>query len=358
MTTTRGPRDDLLDVAGLRVGHHHALTDDVTVAEGDRPGTGTATGTTVVLAPEGAVAAVDVRGGGPGTRETDALDPANSVHHVHAVVLGGGSAFGLAAADGVMRRLEETGHGLAMGAGVVPLVPAAVVFDLPVGDWQRRPDADFGYLAARDASSTDFARGSVGAGTGARAGALKGGVGSASLVLGEGPAAGVTVAALMVANPVGSVVDPRTGLPWGVGTDGAESFGLRAPGAAEVERYRELAAKGTLLNTTIGVVATDAALDRDGCRRVATAGHDGIARAVRPAHSPLDGDTIFALATGRVRPETGPVPPGFAPELAVRAAVAEAAAVVVERAIVDAVLSATTVAGIPAYRDVFPDAVT
>jgi L-aminopeptidase/D-esterase-like protein len=351
-STTPGRTDSLIDVAGLRVGHHHEVDPDATL------GSGAATGCTVVLAPHGVTAAVDVRGGGPGTRETDLLDPSHSVQKIHAILLTGGSAFGLAAADGVMRWLEEHGHGIAMGqpGQVVPIVPGAVIFDLPVGDWTRRPTAEFGYLASDSASSSVLC-GSVGAGVGARAGAVKGGVGTAGVVITDGPAQGVAVSALIVANPVGSVFDPRTGLPWGVATAGAAAFGLRVPATAELSAANDLVAKGTVLNTTIGVVATDAALGKAACRRIAVAGHDGLARAIRPAHSPLDGDTIFAVSTGYHR--TGPlagVPDAFPPDLPILDAVCSAAADVVERAVVDAVLSATAVAGIPTYRELFPSA--
>lgn len=351
-----GPSDSLADVAGLLVGHHHELDPDATM------GSGRATGCTVVLAPGGATASVDVRGGGPGTRETDLLDPSHSVQQVDAVLLTGGSAYGLAAADGVMRWLEERGRGIPMDADghVVPIVPGAVIFDLPVGDWAVRPTAEHGFLAA-DAASASVGRGSVGAGVGARAGILKGGVGTASAVLGPGPAEGVTVAALVVANPVGAVFDPATGLPWGVGPGDLAQSGLRMPDPAELAAAVELGQKGTVLNTTIGVVATDAALGKAGCRRVAVAGHDGMARAIRPAHSPLDGDTLFALATGThpgptPDPAAPPVPAAFAADLPVLAAVCEAAADVTARAIVDAILTATPVAGIPSYRELFPSA--
>lgn len=355
VTSVAGPTNSIIDVAGLRVGHHHRLDEDVTVGGLDAPGHGAACGTTVVLAPDGAVAGVDVRGGGPGTRETDLLDPENSVRHAHAIVLSGGSVYGLAAAEGVVRWLEEHHHGIAMGGPslVVPIVPAAVIFDLPVGDWQSRPDATFGYLAASSASSTRCLTGSVGAGTGARAGGIKGGVGSASARIISGPGAGVTVAALMVANPVGAVFDPTTGRLWG--DDG--SSGLAVPNVDEVVAGAAVAAKGTVLNTTIGVVATDAVLGKDACRRIAVAGHDGLARSIRPAHSPLDGDTIFALATGTHEGGSDDsVPSAFAPDLALRAAVCEVAAEVVARAIVNAVVDATSVARIPTYRELFPSA--
>lgn len=355
--TVAGPTDSILDVPGLRVGHWQALDADVRLANGEVPGRGSATGCTVVLVDPSAVASVDVRGGGPGTRETDLLDPSHSVQRVDAVLLTGGSAYGLAAADGVMRFLEENGRGVPMGApgAVVPIVPGAVIFDLPVGAWDVRPDAAAGYAAAAAAGGTALLRGSVGAGTGARAGVLKGGIGSASVRITDGPAAGVTVAALMVVNPVGSVFDPDTGLLWGAGPTRAAELGMTAPTASDIATARALGEKRTVLNTTIGVVATDAPLSKAACRRIAVAGHDGLGRAVRPAHSPLDGDTIFALATGTAHlPDSPAVPDVFEPGLPVLSAVTVAAAEAVERAIVDAVLAATSVAGIPSYRDAFP----
>ncbi|WP_067827953.1 P1 family peptidase [Nocardia inohanensis] len=351
MNSVAGPRNSITDVAGVLVGHHHALDANATI------GSGAATGCTVVRVPGGAVASVDVRGGGPGTRETDLLDPGNTVRQVNAILLTGGSAYGLAAADGVMRWCEEHKEGIPMDpadpARVVPIVPSAVIFDLPVGAWNIRPDADFGFMAA-DSASPDFARGSVGAGVGARAGSIKGGIGTASVKFTDGPAAGVTVGAVMVANPVGSVFDPRTGLPWGSGTDGPEHFALHPATAEQLTVANALAVKGTVLNTTIGVVATDAALDKAACRRLAATGQDGIARAVRPAHSPLDGDTIFALGTGQAQQQPNyPLPPAFPADLLLLDQLCTAAAVCVERAIVDAILSATSVAGIPAYGDLF-----
>ncbi|GGK69976.1 P1 family peptidase [Nocardia camponoti] len=353
MRAVQGQRNSITDVAGVLVGQHQALDPDATL------GTGAATGTTVVRFPNGATASVDVRGGGPGTRETDLLHPANTIRQVNAIVLTGGSAYGLAAADGVMRWAEKHGEGIPMDprdlSKVVPIVPAAVIFDLPVGDWRIRPDAEFGYAAA-SAADVEFERGTAGAGTGARAGSLKGGIGSASVVLDDGPGEGVTVGAVVVANPVGSVVDPRTGWPWGVGTDGPEFFGLGPVTPDELAAFNALPTKGTVLNTTLGVVATDAALDPAGCERVATAAHDGLARAIRPVHSPLDGDTIFVAATGTFDVAPAQLPPAFPSDLPLLDQLCSAAAVVVERAIVDAVLNATSVAGIPAYRDLFPSA--
>lgn len=336
----------ITDVGGILVGQHHRLDEDVSL------GAGWATGTTVVLTPPGTVGAVDGRGGAPGTRETDLLDPINSVRHVDAVVLSGGSAFGLAAADGVMRWLEEQGRGVAMkdAGGTVPIVPAAVVFDLPVGGWGCRPTADFGYAAA-DSAGVDVAVGAVGAGTGARVGVLKGGVGTASTTL----PSGVTVGALVIVNAAGEAVDPSTGLPWQA--DLIREFGLRPPPAAEVSalagRYAELSP----LNTTIAVVATDAALSPAGCRRVAVAAHDGLARTLRPSHTPLDGDTVFALATGAVEVPPDPTTPAsMSPEVPLITAVGAAAADCLARAVLVGVLEATSVAGIPSYRDMLPGA--
>jgi L-aminopeptidase/D-esterase-like protein len=353
MAVIASPGDRVTDVAGIEVGHHHRIDADASVATDEHAGHGWAAGTTVVrIGVPGAVAAVDVRGGGPGTRETDLLDPVNTVQTAHAIVLTGGSAYGLAAADGVMSGLEAQGVGLPMDARghVVPIVPAAVVFDLPVGGWTQRPDADFG-ARALDEAAVDFEVGSVGAGAGARAGALKGGVGTASLRLPDGPAAGITVGAVMVANPVGTVVDPTPGLPWGATAAELDHHRLTRPEASDIAALAELEAKQTVLNTTIGVVATDAALDPASTRRVAMAGHDGLGRAIRPAHSPLDGDTLFAVATGAIAPPRSDlVPVGMNPDVAVVAAVGAAAAVVVQRAIVNAVLAAESVAGIPTYR--------
>jgi L-aminopeptidase/D-esterase-like protein len=334
----------ITDIDGILVGHHHRLD------PGAMLGTGWATGSTVVLTPPGTVGAVDVRGGGPGTRETDLLDPANSVRHVDAVVLTGGSAFGLAAADGVMHWLEEQNRGVKLVGGVVPIVPAAVIFDLPVGGWSCRPTAAFGYSAAASAV-TSVPVGSVGAGVGARAGVLKGGVGTASMRLDSG----VTVGAIVVVNPVGNVVNPSTGLPWMA--DLAADLGLVAPAGHELDALTALHAEASSLNTTIAVVATDAAVSAAGCKRVAIAAHDGLARTIRPVHTPMDGDTVFALATGAVEVETVPdIPAAMSPETALIAAVGAAAADCLARAVVIGVMAADSVAGIPTYRDTLPGA--
>src|SRR3954470_8502836 len=321
----------ITDVGGIRVGQHHRLDIDVTL------GNGWASGTTVVLTPPGTVGAVDGRGGAPGTRETDLLDPINSVRHVDAVVLSGGSAYGLAAADGVMSFLEEQHRGVALEGGVVPIVPAAVVFDLPVGGWQCRPTAEFGYVAAQSAGE-DVAIGTVGAGTGARVGVLKGGVGTASMML----ESGVTVGALVVVNAAGDAVDPATGLPWLAYQ--IEEFGLIGPPADQVAAYAARRSEFSPLNTTIAVVATDAALSPAGCRRVAVAAHDGLARTIRPCHTPLDGDTVFALATGavEVQPATfgADTPAAMSPETTLTTAVGAAAADCLARAVLAAVVAA------------------
>ncbi|OBJ92706.1 hypothetical protein A5638_27640 [Mycolicibacterium fortuitum] len=334
----------ITDVGGILVGHHHRIDPDVSL------GSGWASGSTVVLTPPGTVGAVDGRGGAPGTRETDLLDPINTVRHVDAVVLTGGSAYGLAAADGVMAWLEEQGRGVAMDGGVVPIVPAAVIFDLPVGGWANRPTAEFGYAAAA-AASTEFALGTVGGGVGARAGVLKGGVGTASVRLD----CGVTVGALVVLNAAGDVVDPATGLPWMAAL--IEEFGLVAPPAAQLAAYADHHREIGPLNTTIAVVATDAALSPAGCRRVAVAAHDGLARTISPCHTPLDGDTVFALATGAVTVEPDEkTPAAMSPETALVTRVGAAAADVLARAVMVGLLAAEPVAGIPTYRSMLPGA--
>lgn len=282
----------LTAVAGLQVGH---FTDT------RRP-----TGCTVVLTPQGAVAGVDVRGAAPGTRETDLLSPSNTVQAVHAIVLSGGSAYGLDAASGVMRWLEEHGHGLAVGPARVPIVPAAVIFDLWVDDFEHnphtpriRPDAEAGYQACVVANDAPVPQGNVGAGAGATVGkmngpecAMKGGVGSASLCVN-----GVTVAALVVCNAVGDVLDPNTGQLLAGARVSAQSRGLLDIRQAQLNGHTA-AGLQTGSNTTIGVVATDAVLTKAQAQRLAQVAHDGLARSIRPVHTPMDGDTLFALATG------------------------------------------------------------
>lgn len=343
--------NSITDVGGIRVGHHHRLDPDASL------GSGWARGVTVVLTPPGTVGAVDCRGGAPGTRETDLLDPANTVRFVDAVLLAGGSAYGLAAADGVMRWLEERERGVGMDGGVVPIVPGAVIFDLPVGGWGCRPTAEFGYAACEAAAGGDCAVGTVGAGVGARAGVLKGGLGTASTTSKTSTAlpSGVTVGALVVVNSAGDVVDRATGLPWMADLIG--EFGLRPPPAGQIDALARLPSPLEPLNTTIAVVATDAALSPAACRRVAIAAHDGLARTIRPAHTPLDGDTVFALATGAVEvPPPADTPAAMSPETRLVTEVGAAAADCLARAVLAGVLAAESVAGIPTYRDMLPGA--
>ncbi|MGA3254937.1 MAG: P1 family peptidase [Mycobacterium sp.] len=338
----------ITDVGGIHVGHYQRLDPDASL------GAGWACGVTVVLTPPGTVGAVDCRGGAPGTRETDLLDPANSVRHVDAVLLAGGSAYGLAAADGIMRWLEEHERGVAMTGGLVPIVPGAVIFDLPVGGWDCRPTAEFGYAAASAAAAGEGAAmrvGTVGAGVGARAGVLKGGIGTASTTL----PSGVTVGALVAVNCAGDVVDRATGLPWMA--DLIKEFALTPPPADQIDALAQLPSGLELLNTTIAVVATDAALSPAACRRVAIAAHDGLARTIRPAHTPLDGDTVFALATGAI--EVAPpvdAPAALSPETALTTDVGAAAADCLARAVLVGVLAAESVAEIPTYRGMLPGA--
>jgi L-aminopeptidase/D-esterase-like protein len=334
----------ITDVAGILVGQHHRLDPDATM------GGGWASGVTVVLTPPGTVGAVDVRGGAPGTRETDLLDPANSVRYVDAVLLAGGSAFGLAAADGVMRWLEERDRGVAIPGGVVPIVPGAVIFDLEVGGWSNRPTAEFGYNACRSAG-VEVAVGTVGAGVGACAGVLKGGVGTASTTL----PSGVTVGVLVVVNSAGNVVDQATGLPWLSYL--VDEFGLTPPPEEQLAELTALESPLSSLNTTIAVLATDAVLSPAACRQIASTAHDGLARSIRPAHTPIDGDTVFVLATGAI--EVAPpadLPAAFSPETPLATEIGSAAADCLSHAVLSAVIAADPVADIPTYRGLLPGA--
>jgi len=292
----------ITDVPGIRVGHAH---DDEAL-----------TGCTVILAQDGAglLAGVDQRGGAPGTRETDLLHPMHLVEHVHAVVLSGGSAFGLDAASGVMRCLEERGIGFNTGVARVPIVPAAILFDLAVGDSQVRPDADMGYRACQAAlqaaDGESPAAGNVGAGSGATVGkilgmgqAMKAGIGMASIEIGGG----VVVGALVAVNAFGDIVDPATGeILAGARTVGLGPLRIGAPGhfADTLEVMKGIVGRlalgmATRGHTVIGAVATNARLTREEVNKVAQMAHDGLARTVRPAHTMLDGDTLFALSTGK-----------------------------------------------------------
>ncbi|MGV3570234.1 MAG: P1 family peptidase [Ramlibacter sp.] len=274
----------ITQVAGIEVGHH---------TDARRP-----TGCTVVLARGSAVAGVDVRGAAPGTRETDLLAPSNVVERVHGVLLAGGSAWGLDAAGGVMRWLDERGIGMQVGPARVPIVPGAVLFDLPLGDASIRPDAAAGYAACEAASRRPPAEGNVGAGAGAAVGkifgirrAMKGGIGSASLTVD-----GVTVGAIVACNALGDVVDPETGhvIAGARSDDGHSLLDTRRALLRGVLPQPMLAGS----NTTIGVIATDAEISKVQASRLATMGHDGLARAINPIHTLSDGDALFALGTG------------------------------------------------------------
>ncbi len=318
-------RGALTAVEGIKVGQ-------VTVA-------GRATGCTVILAEAGAVGGVDVRGGAPGTRETDLLRPGNTVERVHAVVLSGGSAFGLDAASGVMRFLDERNIGLKVGTINVPIVVGAILFDLHLGDSSIRPGPDCGYDAAEQASHGPIAEGNVGAGAGATLGklrgfdrAMKGGVGTAAITLPNG----LVVAALVVVNAVGDVIDPTTG---------AVVAGVRTADGDRLLDARTLIRNGLSAqplpggNTTIGVVATSATLTKAQATKVAQMAHDGLARTIYPVHTPADGDTMFALATGSHR--------GLADVATVGALAAE----VVAQAVLRAAWAASSLPGLPAASD-------
>ena len=300
--------DSITRVAGIEVGH---FTDT------RRP-----TGCSVVIARTGAVAGVDVRGAAPGTRETDLLHPSNLVDRAHAILLAGGSAWGLDAAAGVMRWLEEQGIGLDVRFGLVPIVPAAVLFDLPVGDARIRPDAQAGYLACQAASREPPAQGNVGAGAGALVGklfglarAMRGGIGSASVTLD-----GVTVGALVACNALGDVIDPDTGqvIAGARTADGKALLNIRRAILAG-EKPQPLLA-GT--NTTIGVIATDAILTKAQAHRLAQVAHDGLARSINPVHTLSDGDALFTLGTGQAGKTAGMMVLGtLAAEVTARAVV-------------------------------------
>jgi L-aminopeptidase/D-esterase-like protein len=320
-----GSGGSITDVAGIEVGHHTL---------NERP-----TGCTVILARAGAVGGVDVRGGAPGTRDTDLLDPVNLVERIHGVVLSGGSLFGLDAVSGAVRWLEERGIGVDAWGTVIPIVTGAILFDLGVGDASIRPDAACGYAAAEAATTGPVGRGSVGAGAGATVGklagrgrAMKGGIGTASVEL----PGGVIVGAIVAVNAVGDVVDPATG---------EIVAGIREERGVGFTDARKLLLTRTGLegapgeNTTIGVVATNATLTKAQATKLAQMAHDGLARAIYPAHTPWDGDTIFSLATGEIGGEA---------DLIVLGAVA---ADVVAAAILDAVRSATGLEGIPSVGD-------
>ncbi len=320
-----GAARGLTAVPGIKVGHH-------TLAK--RP-----TGCTVILTEAGAVGAVDVRGPAPAARETDLLEPENLVDVVHAIVLSGGSAHGLDSATGVMHYLEEKKIGFAFGGAYVPIVPGASLFDLRVGDPLVRPDAECGYQAARAATGGVIVEGSVGAGAGATVGKfggvgrpMKGGIGTASVTLPDG----LVVAALVAVNAAGDVIDPATGavVAGARAADGSGFVDVR-----RILRTGSLERGGPLENTTLGVVATNATLTRPQAKRMAMTAHDGYARAIFPAHTMVDGDTIFALATGAHKGDVN------------LSRLDALAADVMAEAILRAVREATGVPGYPAVRD-------
>lgn len=316
-----GPHDDITDVPGIRVGHAHDLVG--------------LTGVTAVLAPDGAVAGVAVEGSAPGTRETDLLRPGNLVVRAHAVLLCGGSAFGLAACDGAVRWLEEQSIGFPTPGGVVPIVPGAVLYDLTIGDGRTRPDAAMGHAACAAAGVGSVAQGCVGAGAGCSAGkilgpgqATKTGIGSASLRVG-----GVTVGALVAVNSFGDVIE-----------GGRILAGARLPdGSGFVNTTKALlngaGGRGVGENTSIGVVAVGGALSKEGANKVARMAHDGLARSISPIHTMFDGDTLFCLATGEAPVDISTV--------------GTAAAIAVELAVRRAVVSAVAMGGLPAAADLF-----
>jgi L-aminopeptidase/D-esterase-like protein len=326
-----GKYNGMTDIQGILVGHYTDLD--------------AVSGITVVLSPKGAVAGVDVRGSAPGTRETDLMAPQNLVEQVQAVVLSGGSVFGLAAADGATRWLAEEGYGFPLDRGyVAPIVPAAVLYDLGRGEEFIPPiSSDWGRWACEGAGSYPVKSGCIGAGTGALSGGIKGGLGTASMALDSG----ITVAALIAVNSDGSVINPASGRPWEIGLEIGDEFGVQGKRTVKLPPGPE---PGPIRNTTIGVVATDAALSVTQAQKVAQMAHDGMARAIRPAHTMFDGDTIFCLATGKKKlPET----PGFfiAAQAQSLNEVGHAAANCVSRAIIHAILSARSLAGMTAFCD-------
>jgi L-aminopeptidase/D-esterase-like protein len=306
-------KDSIVDIPGIEVGH--AQNDDAL------------TGCTVILCRKGVVAGVDVRGSAPGTRETDLLDPINLVQKVHAILLSGGSAFGLDAAGGVMRYLEEHKIGFNTGVAKVPIVPAAILFDLNLGDKNIRPDAEMGYQACLNATKNESAEGNVGAGSGASVGklfgnalAMKSGLGNASLGIGNG----IVVGGIVAVNAWGDVIEDgkiiaglRSGRVGPIRVGGREYF------ADTLKMMRTFAGRNvmrlaTKSNTVIGVVATNAALTKVEATKVAQMAHDGLARCIRPAHTMLDGDTIFALSTGNKKSDVTTIG-AFAAEAMARA---------------------------------------
>ena len=325
-------KDSIVDVSGIEVGH--AQNDEAL------------TGCTVILCRKGAVAGVDVRGSAPGTRETDLLNPINLVQKVHAILLAGGSAFGLDAASGVMRYLDE--HKIGFNAGVVkvPIVPAAILFDLGIGDKTIRPDAEMGYQACLNATMNRVAEGNVGAGTGASVGklfgaalAMKSGLGSASIDIGNG----IIVGAIVAVNAFGDIIEDgkiiaglRSGKVGPIRVGGKEYFANMLK-MMKTFAGRNVMRLATKTNTVIGVVATNALLTKVEATKVAQMAHDGLARTIRPAHTMLDGDTIFALSTGNKKSDV--------------TTIGTFAAEAMSQAIIRSVVTATSSGGLPGLAD-------
>jgi len=335
MSVRPGPRNLITDVAGLDVGN----------AEDGAAGTGV---TVILCPPEGAVAAVDVRGGAPGTRETDALDPVSLVDRANAIALSGGSAFGLDAAGAVQQWLAGEGRGFDTGVARIPIVPAAILFDLAgPGDNTSPPDGLYRRLgtAACHSAGPDFALGNAGAALGAVAGPVKGGLGSASTACGE---SGITVGALAAVNAFGSPLTPDGRALWAAPFELAHEFGgAAAPSAATGAGYTTKRSRFPGGNTTLAVVATDAALSPAQTGRLAIMAQDGLARALRPAHTPFDGDTVFALATGG-----GPGGPDGA-DAALVSHIGTLAADCLTRAIGRAIVEAASIGSFRAFRDLY-----
>ncbi|MBV9835517.1 MAG: P1 family peptidase [Alphaproteobacteria bacterium] len=338
----------------IRPGPRNLITDVDGILVGNAENPAVRSGTTVVLAEQACVASVDVRGGAPGTRDTDMLDPTCRVQAIDAVFLSGGSAFGLSAGDGVMKWLRERGRGVAVGTTNVPITPGAILFDLLNGgdkDWDWPPYRELGYRGT-DVAAKDFALGNIGAGLGARCGHLKGGLGSASAV---DPSSGLQVGAIVAVNAVGFATMGE--LPqfwaWALEQDG-EFGGLPPPPKGlglSVSHTRQLLDHGAaalaaepLANTTIAVVATNAKLDKAWCRRLAIMAQDGLSRALRPVHTPADGDAVFAMATGRVPIADDPI---------ARAELGTLAADCLARAVARGVYNAATLGAARAWRDVY-----
>lgn len=325
-----GPTNSIVDIDGISVGNAEDAAQ--------------MTGVTVVLPDAPVTAAVDIRGGGPGSRDVAALAPENTVDRIDALVFSGGSAFGLDAAGGAMDWLLAEGRGFPVAGARVPIVPSAVIFDLDtvaegmaVQGWKTPPWWQLGREAAANVSR-DCPLGNVGAGLGARAGSLKGGLGTASVVW-----RGITIAALVIANPIGSVTFPGSRHFWAWPFEMAGEFGglgAPPPGQAFDPEFSFTRTEGE--STTLAVIATDAALDRRALQRIAIMGHDGMARAIRPVHSPLDGDTVFALATGAKE---------IGDPVRDLASLGMLGADCISRAIARAVHAASSIGGLVAWRD-------